>query len=327
MKWFKRVLKALLVLLGLVVVAALALFIYVQVAYNVDYPNTPLPKIAASKDPEVIKRGEYIVHHVAHCDACHGPAELAKQHEVDFTKPLEGGYTIHAGPFGTFTARNLTPDPTGIGSLSDGQIARTVRHGVDSRGKLSPIMRVAVGPMSDEDLTAVISYLRAQKPVEAKRPWYELGFIGKVVALKLRPRTETAPPYVPEGEISVERGRYLAQGPAMCAGCHTPHNALGGFTLSGSPFSGADEANENEFNSAEEIISPNLTPDPATGHITSWTEDAFVARFRAGRVVKGSKMPWDAFQGMTESDLRSIYRFLKTLPPVKHYVGPTVRPS
>ena len=55
MKWFKRVLKALLVLLGLVVVAALALFIYVQVAYNVDYPNTPLPKIAASKDPEVIK--------------------------------------------------------------------------------------------------------------------------------------------------------------------------------------------------------------------------------------------------------------------------------
>ncbi len=327
MKWFKRVLKALGVLVGLVVVAALGLYIYVQIKYNVDYPNTPLPQIAASKDPEVIKRGEYLVHHVAHCSACHGPAELSRQHEVDFTKPLEGGYTIHAGPFGTFTARNLTPDPTGIGSLSDGQIARTVRHGVDSRGKLSPIMRLAVGPMSDEDLTAVISYLRAQKPVEAKRPWYELGIIGKVVTIKLRPRIDTAPPYVPEGQISVERGRYLAQGPAMCAGCHTPRDAMGGFAWSGSPFSGADDADENDFNKAEEIIAPNLTPDPATGHITTWTEEAFVGRFRAGRVVKGSHMPWENFRDLTESDLRSIFRFLKTLPPVKHYVGPTVRPS
>lgn len=327
MKWFKRVLKALGVLVGLVVVAALGLYIYVQLKYNVDYPGTPLPAITASKDPEVIKRGEYIVHHVAHCSACHGPAELAKQHEVDFTKPLEGGYTIHAGPFGTFAARNLTPDPTGIGSLSDGQIARTIRNGVDSRGKLSPIMRVAVGPISDEDLTAVISYLRAQKPIEAKRPWYELGFIGKVVALKMRPRTTVAPPYVPEGQVSVERGRYLAEGPAMCAGCHTPHNPLKGWVPSGSPFSGGDSADKNELNQAEEIISPNLTPDPTTGHITSWTEDAFVARFRAGRVVKGSKMPWDNFKDMTESDLRSLYRYLHSLPAVKHYVGPTVRPS
>src|SRR4029078_8663846 len=125
--------------------APVGLYICGQGKYNVDYPNTPLPAITASKDPEVIKRGEYIVHHVAHCSACHGPAELAKEHEVDFSKPLEGGYTIKAGPFGTFTARNLTPDPTGIGSLTDGQIARTVRSGVDSRGKLSPIMRVAVG--------------------------------------------------------------------------------------------------------------------------------------------------------------------------------------
>jgi len=40
------------------------------------------------------------------------------------------------------------------------------------------LMRAAVGPMSDEDLTAVISYLRAQAPVEAKRPYYDLGLLG-----------------------------------------------------------------------------------------------------------------------------------------------------
>src|SRR5688572_14788456 len=153
MKWFKRVLKILGALLALALLAALGGFIYVQVAYNVDFPNTPLPAIAARKDEATLKRGEYLVHHVAHCSTCHGPKELAEQHLVDFTKPLAGGWHIDAGMFGDFWTRNLTPDPTGIGNLSDGQIARTVRFGVDSRGKLSPVMRFAVGSMSDEDLT------------------------------------------------------------------------------------------------------------------------------------------------------------------------------
>jgi hypothetical protein len=30
-------------------------------------------------------------------------------------------------------------------------------------------------------------------------------------------------------------------------------------------------------------LPPNLTPDPETGHITDWTEDQFVERFRTGR--------------------------------------------
>jgi len=326
MKWVKRILKGLAVLVALAAVVALGLFIYVQVKYNVDFPSTPKPAITASKDPAVIARGEYLVHAVAHCSTCHGPAELAQQHLVDFTKPLAGGYTIEAGPFGTFTARNITPDiATGIGGLSDGEVAREVRHGVDRRGKLSPVMRLAVGPMSDEDLTAIISWLRAQNPIEAKRPFYDLGFLGKVVALDFTPRMTAPPAHVPEGEISVARGKYLAEGPAACAVCHTPRAPLDGFAAKGPLFSGEDSADEDPFNDAQEIVTPNLTPDPTTGHITSWTEESFVARFKAGRVIKGSKMPWDAFQRMTENDVRSLYRFLHDLPPTKHYIGPTVR--
>src|SRR5690606_32988487 len=152
--------------------------------------------ITARTDPETIARGEYLVHAVAHCSTCHGERAHPSDRTVDLTKPLSGGYVWKAGPFGTFTARNLTPHETGIGNLSDAQIARAVRHGVDSRGKLSPFMRIAVGPMSDEDLTAIVSYLRAQQPVEAKRAWYDLGFIGKVVALDLGPRNEPVPAHV-----------------------------------------------------------------------------------------------------------------------------------
>jgi mono/diheme cytochrome c family protein len=323
----KRILKILGILVGLVVLAVVGLAIYVQVAYNVDFPKTPLPTLSARNDAATIARGEYLVHAVAHCSTCHGPAEYLHSRTVDFTQPLVGGYTWELGPFGTFTARNLTPHETGIGAMTDAQLARSIRHGVDERGKLSPMMRLAVGPMSDEDVTAIISWLRAQKPVEAKRPYYELGFIGKVVALDFTPRSEQPPAHVPEGEVSVARGEYLARGPAHCAGCHTPVDPLDGFARTGALFSGEAEAEEDPTNPAQEIIAPNLTPDAETGHMASWSEDAFVARFRGGRVVKGSKMPWEAFARLTENDLRSIYRYLRTVPPTKRKLGPTVRPS
>src|SRR5262245_59321484 len=99
MKWFKRILKILGALVALALLLALGFFIYVQVAYNVDFPNTPLPAITARKDEATIKRGEYLVHHVAHCSTCHGPKDLAQQHLVDFAQPPAGGYTIEAGLF------------------------------------------------------------------------------------------------------------------------------------------------------------------------------------------------------------------------------------
>jgi len=321
----KRILKILGLLVGLALVAGMGFFVYVQVKYNVDFPATPLPAITARTDAATIARGEYLVHAVAHCSTCHGPADRMKRRQLDFAQPLVGGYVWELGKFGTFTARNLTPHATGIGAMTDGQLARAIRHGVDERGKLSPMMRIAVGPMSDEDLTAIVSWLRVQAPVEAARPHYELGFIGKIVALDFTPRMEAPPTHVPEGEISVARGKYLAEGPAACVVCHTPADPIDGFARSGPAFSGEAEAMEDETNATQEIIAPNLTPDPDTGHITSWSEDAFVARFRGGRVVTGSKMPWEAIARLTENDMRSVYRYLRTVPPVKRAVGPTVR--
>lgn len=131
---------------------------------------------------------------------------------------------------------------------------------------------------------------------------------------------------MPEGEVSVARGRYLAEGPASCVGCHTPHDPLDGFARSGAPYSGEAEAEEDPTDPRQEIIAPNLTPDPETGHLETWSEDAFVARFRAGRIVKGSKMPWEGFARLTEADVRSLYRYLRTVPAAKRATGPTVRP-
>ena len=45
-------------------------------------------------------------------------------------------------------------------------------------------------------------------------------------------------------------------------------------------------------------------------------------RFRQGRILPGSPMPWQAFSRMAEEDLRAIYRYLMSIPPVQRDVGP-----
>lgn len=51
------------------------------------------------------------------------------------------------------------------------------------------------------------------------------------------------------------------------------------------------------------------------------SEDHFVRRFRQGRTIPGSPMPRQAFSRITEDDLRAMYRYLKSIPPVKRDVG------
>ena len=55
------------------------------------------------------------------------------------------------------------------------------------------------------------------------------------------------------------------------------------------------------------------------------TEDQFLGRIKTGRSFISSIMPWENFSRMTESDLRSIYRYLKSLPPVDKDTGPSYR--
>ena len=76
---------------------------------------------------------------------------------------------------------------------------------------------------------------------------------------------------------------------------------------------------------AMEWAAPNLTPHPKTGHITSWSEEQFIARMTAGRAFPNSNMPWESFAGMDEQDLQAIYSFLMSLEPVDHETGPTYR--
>lgn len=313
-------------LIGFAFILLIAGFaVFVAVRQNLRF-DRPLPDVVASTDSSVVARGEYLVRSVADCAGCHG--DPARLHGADLlTTPLIGGNMWDIPP-GKFYARNITPDvETGIGGASDAAIARALRYGVGIDGRaLLPFMEFQ--GLSDDDLLAIVSYLRAQAPVEHEVPMHHYTLLGRVVkATVLADPVGPAetPPAVAPREVGVETGRYLAGSVALCWGCHTERSPNTGELL-GPRFSGA-RSMPGEAGGDTVYAPPNLTPDPTTGRLMQLglTEDGFVERFRAGRVYAMSPMPWEVFATMHDDDLRSIYRFLMSLPPVVHDVGPGMR--
>ncbi len=305
---------------------------YISATWDKDYSQVPLPAITASTDPAVIARGEYVAHSLAHCSICHVPLETTLQRRAGEHPAMAGGFEWKMGPFGTLYSRNITNDKeTGIGAWSDGELARAIKWGIGKDGKLLPFMSLGAPAMADEDVTALVSYLRSAAPVQQKNKPHEPGLVLKWMATKMGP--EVRKPFLdgqryaePGTEPSLARGEYLARGPAWCVGCHTPFDIMT-MKPSGAEFSGSDQPEPDKDDAKMVFRIPNLTPDPETGHLSKWDEDGFITRFRAGRILKSSKMPWEAYREMTDADLRSVFRFLKALPPAKHYIGPTHRPS
>lgn len=325
----RKTLKVFGVIVAVLVVFAGLASVYVMATWNRDYSDTPLPAITASADPEVIARGEYLVHNVAHCSVCHGASDRKPGEAIDWSEPLAGGHVWDIPLFGRFVAANITPDEeTGIGSMTDGEVARAIRHAVGRTGRILPFMLLSTGQMSDEDLTAVVSFIRSRAPVRRESEPEAWGVMAKVLSGSFTPRLGSPPADVARGDSpSVERGRYLATGPAACGVCHTPRDPLT-FALNGPPLSGSAAMPEADPTRAGfEFVYPNLTPDPDTGHITSWDEETFLHRFRGGRIHAGSTMPWESYQRMTDADIRSIYRFLRSLPATRNPVGAPYRRS
>lgn len=273
--------------------AALLLFIGGALAWLMtrpprDFSATPRPAITASADPEVIARGEYVAHALAHCSACHGPADVVAKHRISPDKTsMPGGYTMNAGPFGKYYPANLGSDPdTGVGKVSDGDLARAIRHGVDREGRLAAMMKFSCAELADEDLTAVISYLRTLPATKNVVPRDEWGPLAMILMGSFDPRVSPPPKYVPPGGVSRERGEYIANGPGHCHGCHTALDPTAGMAQVGARFSGEPMPEPDPFDEKAEFVIPNLTPDLETGVMASWNEAAFVARFRAGRVYE-----------------------------------------
>ncbi|NOT33892.1 MAG: cytochrome C [Candidatus Eisenbacteria bacterium] len=309
--------RILLTLVMLLVVAVAAAAVFVASRQNQKF-DPPYPQVTASGDSSVIERGRYVVRDVVNCASCHGDTTQLAARMSGADVPMSGGFKWNIPP-GTIYARNITADPaTGLGDVSDAAIARALRSGVGHDGRaLLPFMELQ--GLSDEDLVAVVSYLRTQAAIPNPVPAHQFNLLGKVLratvlANPVGPR-ETPPVTSPRG-ATLENGRYLTESVALCWACHTQRSAATG-ELTGPRFGGATEFIEAGVSWSP----PNITSDPETGRIGALSEDEFVARFRAGRLIPDSPMPWQGYARMSEDDLRAIYRYLKSVPAVKRDVG------
>jgi len=74
----------------------------------------------------------------------------------------------------------------------------------------------------------------------------------------------------------------------------------------------------------------NLTPDKETG-IGAWTEKAFLQALRTGKTAGGRPilppMPWESIRQASDRDLKAIFAYLTSLPPVRNMVPAPVPPK
>jgi len=163
--------------------------------------------------------------------------------------------------------------------------------------------------------------------------------------------TATAAP----AQSPVERGKYLVT-VGGCHDCHTPKTFANGAPefdmtrqLSGNP------AGEKVAKVPPTLIGPtgwgtaasnhltawvgpwgvsfamNLTPDKDTG-LGSWTEEMFIKAIKTGKHQGAGRdilppMPWNWYRNMTDDDLKAVFAFLQSLPPIKNPIPDPLPPD
>lgn len=266
--------------------------------------------------PARLERGKYLVDSVMGCLGCHS--------EIDSRRPGAPPVEGRAGAGARWAdanlpwlvAPNITPDKeTGAGNWSDDTFARAIREGIGHDGRaLFPVMPYQnYRALSDEDLAAVIVYIRSIPAVRNQLPLSQIPFPMSFF-IKDMPRPITSPVPAPDLSTAALRGAYLTR-MGSCADCHTP-------VEKGLPIAGLDFAGGFVFSLQTGVVaSANITPD-ASG-ISYYDEALFMRAMREGKVgarTLNAAMPWWFYSKMTDEDLKAMFAYLKTLKPVKHRV-------
>lgn len=253
-------------------------------------PHTPAPNITVAGTPEQLARGEHLA--VSLCAGCHSATgEL----------PLGGGVNIGKDspvPIGDIISYNLTPGGP-LKDWTDGEIMRALRQGVDRDGRrLFTMATLPVRNFSDDDLHAIIAYLRSQPalpdpPRQGDFPNLLLAvFVGANLVPPVPPSVTgpiTAPPKGPTAEY----GQYVLSY-NDCYACH------------GADYSGGTPG--------------GLAPvGPSLRVVKGWTREEFITTLRtgidpSGHALDPAKMPWPTFGKMDDDELGGIYEYLRALP-------------
>ncbi len=196
-------------------------------------------------------------------------------------------------PLGDIYAPNITPAGK-VKDLSDGDIWRLFREGIlpDGRAALMPI--AALQHLGDEDLKAVIAYVRSQPAVEKEMPAINPSLL-MAIAGSLR--------HVPHTGSSGERCR----GTAAC----WTHTEYGKYIVDFSDCRGCHGPN------LDGKVTPPFPAGPNLVVVEGWTAEQIINTIRTGVNPGGQlkpPMPWKPFGKMDDTELTAVWAYLKSLP-------------
>ncbi len=206
----------LIALIGLIVVASVAMYSNGMEKLTRTYPNIAVEQVKIPTDANAIARGKHIATIWA-CTRCHG-ANLGGT--LITNDPIDGYVPI----LGMIPASNLTSGKGGIGkSYTDADWVRAIRHSVKPNGHVE-IFMYDYSTMSDRDLGELIAYLKQIPPVDSDPPAMSYGPILPVVSAVglFTPVADlidhnAARPADPVPSATKEYGKYVS---ALCTACH-----------------------------------------------------------------------------------------------------------
>jgi mono/diheme cytochrome c family protein len=244
----------------------------------------PMPNISITATPAQVRRGQAIAD--SFCGGCHAA-----------DGPLSGGLEL-AGhlplPIGSFVSSNLTPAGP-LSRWSDDDIFRAIRNGVDRDGHWLIIMSwTHAGRLSDDDIKAVIAYLRSLSPAgtETRTPPDRLSLLGTVMlGAGLLPAGSpifTGSIAAPPKGRTVQYGEYVLSW-QDCRVCH-------GANLTGG-------------------VKGQLPPiGPDLDLVKAWSAEQFIETMRTGvdpgGHVIGAEMPWRQIGKLDDDELGAVYEYL-----------------
>ena len=280
-------------LLGLLVLTAIVLYFVGGAKLGKKY-DVPVQTISIPTDTEAVLRGDHLAT-ILLCTRCH-------------SEDLSGQVYFEAPGLLSLPTPNLTSGEGGVGSFyRDQDWVGAIRHGIGPDGRaLFFMLSDAYQHLGDEDLGALIAYLKSIPAVDNKLPERRIEPLGKLMMGAglfppfaadqidhARPRT-----VLPQPGATAAYGEYLSH---TCTACH-------GANFNGAPFGPP----------GEEVFTPNLTPG---GELAFWSEEEFFTAMRKGRTPDGHQlkedMPWKYYGKMTDEELKALWLYLQSLPKLE----------
>ena len=280
-KWIGAILSGLLMLIAAAVsvVGSIGIYRFNNPSYN------PVQELKVDGTLEQVARGQYLA--AALCAECHSTT-------TEF--PMTGGVDVGLNlpvKLGSFYSANLTPAGP-LKDWTDGEIFRALRDNVDKDGnRLFSMASTNVRYMSDEDVLALIAFLRSQEPVENEtpQPLDQPNFRAILLtgANRIQDRPLVSGPIIaPKKEATAEYGQYMVTF-LGCQNCHGD-NLTGG-------------------------TNPFQPKGPTLAIIKQHANsDLFIMVLRTGFLPIGRTMsplmPWRSFGRLDDIELTAIYKYL-----------------